>query len=304
MARLAAKLTVAALVLALFAGGCSRREATSALYILEELESASAVKDPAGRVERLKIFIGNHRSSSYRFIAYDRVLETMAAEMNDEAKAAQFLASSLAKEREPDARGELLLAKFQLLMETSKESAVAFADTLLRTERSPRLFLFMGYYLMDPKADPDAAVKCFLRSADLTERPYAKSNAIAMAGAVIEQQGKTQEARRYLEMAAGNPEADVLMARMLWGEDRREEALDLYIRCAARMPGAREDERLDSLYAIVHPGAKNLNDRIMALRIGDEGPLPNGTFVDIEGEAHELAKLRGTKIVLCALSPT
>jgi hypothetical protein len=162
----------------------------------------------------------------------------------------------------------------------------------------------MGYDFMDPKADPDLAVRCFLKSADLSALPYAKAHAIAMAGAVLEEQGELDEAKRYVAMAAGDPDADGLMAQILWGEGKREEALDLYIRCAARMPGAREYKHLDSLYALVHPGVQDLDDRIMALRIGDEGPMPEGAFVDLEGKEHDLSKLGGTKIVLYALSPT
>ena len=52
------------------AGGARSARRPSALYILEELEAASAVKDPAERVERLSIFIGNHPDHPYRFLAY------------------------------------------------------------------------------------------------------------------------------------------------------------------------------------------------------------------------------------------
>ena len=303
MARMALKLSAAVVVLALLGAGCARRGAPSALYVLEELEAASAVKDPAGKVERLAIFIGNHPDHPYRFIAYNRLFEALSTEMKDEAKAAEFLAASLAKETDPSSRGELLLVKFGHIMEKDKAAAAAFADTLFRTERSPRLFLYMGYDFMDPKADPDLAVRCFLKSADLSALPYAKAHAIAMAGAVLVEHGKLDEAKRYLVLAPGDPDADGLMAQILWGEGKREEALDLYIRCAARMPGAREYKHLDSLYALVHPAVKDLDDRIMALRIGDEGPMPEGAFVDLEGKEYDLSKLGGTKIVLYALSP-
>jgi len=304
MVRLALKLVVAAGILALCAAGCSKRENSSALYILEELEAASAVRNPAGRAERLAIFIENHQDSPYRFIACKRMFETLSTDMKDEARAARFLAGALAKETDAQARGELLLVKFGSLMERDRAAALTFADTLIRTERSGRLFLFMGYELMDPKADPERALRCFLTSADLSAGPYAKSQALAMAGAVLRNQGKKDEAMGYLAKAAGNPEADGLMAGILWEEGRREEALNLYICCAARMPGAREHERLDSLYALVHPGAKDLGDRLMSLRIVDEGQLPGGAFVDLEGKTYDLSKLEGSKIVLYALSPT
>jgi tetratricopeptide (TPR) repeat protein len=297
-------IVIALAVLAILAGGCARREGTSALFILEELEAASAVKDPSERVERLSIFIGNHPEHPYRFIAYNRMLETLGTEMKDEAGMEARLAEAIAAETDFVARGELLLGKFIYLTEKDKSAAVTFADSLFLTERSPRLFLIMGYYLMDPKVDQDLAVKCFLRSADLSTGPYEKAQAIAMAGTVLEERGKRDEAKRYLAMAAGNPDADLLRGRILWEEGNRKEALDAYVACAARMPGARAEVRLDSLYALVNPGANDLDETIMAKRIGDEGPMPEGVFVDLDGKPYDLSKLKGTKIVLYALSPT
>lgn len=304
MARSVMHLMLALVVIALLAGGCGRREGTSALFILEELEAASAVKDPSERVERLSIFIGNHPDQPYRFVAYGRMLETLGTEMKDEAGMEACLAEALRVETDAAARGELLLGKFIHLMEKGNAAAAAFADSLIPTERSPRLFLIMGYYLMDPKADRDLAVKCFLRSADLSTGQYEKAQAIAMAGAVLEEQGKRDEAKRYLAMADGNPEADLLMGKLLWEEGNRKGAIDAYVACAARMPGARAEVRLDSLYALVDPGAKDLDELIMARRIGDEGPMPEGIFVDLDGKSYDLSKLKGTKIVLYALSPT
>jgi tetratricopeptide (TPR) repeat protein len=304
MARVALKLVAAAAVAALLGAGCGKREAPTALYVLEELEAASAVKDPAGKVDRLAIFIGNHPDHPYRFLAYERSFETLSTEMKNGSKAAEFLASSLAKETDRAARGELLLVQFSNLMENDKTAAIAFADSMLRAELSPRLFLYMGYYLMDPKADPARALKCFLKAADLSEPPYAKAHALAMAGSVLMEQDKYEEAKRYLAMAAGDPEADRSMGGMLWKEGKRDEALDLFIRSVARMPGAREIIRLDSLYAMVHPDAEDLDRRIMSLRIGDEGPMPEGVFSDLQGREFDLSKFKGTKIVLYALSPT
>lgn len=304
MARTVFGFMIAAAVLVLLSGGCSKRETPSALYILEELEAASAVKDPAERVERFKIFIANHADHPYRFLAYAQVFETTAREMKDETRAENYLSSLLEKETDSGARGELLLDKFSYLIEQDKERALAFADTLMETERSPRLFLYMGYYLMDPKAAPDLAVKCFLKSADLSVKPHEKSQAMAMAGACLEEQGKQEDARRYLAMATGNPEADELLGKLLWEEGKRPEALEMYVRCAARMPGARKHVKLDSLYALVYPNAKNLDEKILARRIGDEGPFPDARFVDLDGRAHDLSKLRGTKIVINVLSPT
>lgn len=297
-------IALALAALAFLAGGCGRHEGTNALFILEELEAASAVKDASDRVERLSIFAGNHPDHPYRFLAYGRMLETLGKDMKDEAEMERRLAELLGAEEDPAARGELLLAKFVYLVEKDQAAGAAFADSALRTERSPRLFLFMGYYLMDPKADPELALKCFLRSADFSTGTHAKAHANAMAGAVLEERGLREDAMRYLALAAGDPEADILRGKLLWREGRRSEALDAFISAAARMPGSRAHTKLDSLYALVNPGAAGLDDTIMARRIGDEGPMPGGMFVDLDGRPHDLGKLGGKKTVLYALSPT
>jgi tetratricopeptide (TPR) repeat protein len=304
MTRSVMLLALAAVILGLFAGGCARREETSALYVLEELEAASAVKNPSARVERLSIFIANHPDHPYRFLAYNRMFETLGTDLKDEAGLDERFAEALAKEKDSSARGELLLGRFTRLMETDKPAAAAFADSMLLAERSARLFLIMGYYLMDPKADQDLALKCFLKSADLSTGSYEKAQAIAMAGTVLEERGKRDEAMRYLAMAAGNPEAELLMGKILWDEGKRKEAVDAYISCAARMPGARAEVKLDSLYAIVDPGSNDLDEAIMARRIGDDGPMPGGSFVDLDGRSYDLADLKGKKMVLVAMSPT
>jgi tetratricopeptide (TPR) repeat protein len=297
-------IALALAALALLAGACGKREGTSALFILEELEAASAVKDASERVERLSIFAGNHPDHPYRFLAYGRMFETLGKDLKDEAGMERRLAELLGAEKDPAARGELLLSKFIYLVEKDQAAGAAFADSLIRTERYPRLFLFMGYYLMDPKADPELALKCFLRSADFSTGAYAKAHANAMAAAVLEERGLREDAKRYLERASGDPEADILRGKILWGEGKRSEALDAYISAAARMPGSRAHTKLDSLYALVNPGAQGLDDTIMARRIGDEGPMPGGIFVDLDGRSHDLAKLGGKKMVLYALSPT
>jgi tetratricopeptide (TPR) repeat protein len=298
------QLVLAAFVALVVIAGCARKEHPSALYVLQELETASAVKNPEERIERLNIFVRNHANSPYRILAYRRVFDAMMGDLKDEAGASRYLAEALAKETDESVRGDLLYAKFSHLYESNKGAALTLADSLLSVESAPRLFLYMGYDLMDCKERPELAERCFLKSADLTPLPILRSQAVAMAGVYLESIGKKDEARKYLAAAAGNPEADMTMGKLLWEEGEKDRALDTYIRCAARMPGAREWVKLDSLYAIVHASAGNLDERIASLRIVDEGPLPEARFVDINGESHDLSMLKGTKIVINALSPT
>jgi tetratricopeptide (TPR) repeat protein len=302
--RSAAPVFAALLAAALAALSCGKREGTSPLFVLEELEAASAVKDSLDRLARLEIFIRNNRSHIYRGVAYERVFETMAERLGDAGGAMRFLRESLSDEEDPAMRGALQLLKFRYLFGTDRAAALAFADTLAASERSPRLFMMMGYYCMDPSVDPARATALFLRAADLSRGDHERSQAYAMAGAMLEERGERGEAKRYLSMAAGNPEADRALGEILWAEGKREEAIDLLVACVARMPGTRAAVKLDSLHALVRSGTRDLDERIMAVRVGDEGLLPEASFVDLEGRRHDLATLRGTKLVIYALSPT
>lgn len=304
MTRLRVFALAAAILSVLVFEGCTPRERPSALYVLEELEAASAVKKPQERVSRLDIFIKSHADHPYRMIAYQRALDALAKDMKDDSAVARYLDQVLAKEKDVSPRGDLLYWKFSHLYETNKTAALALADSLLPAERSPRLFLYMGYDLSDNKDRPDLAEKCFLKAAELAALPLMKAQATAMAGTYLESIGKKDEAMVYLKEAAGNPDADEAMGKILWADGKKDEALDAYICCVARMPGARKLVKLDSLYALVHPEAKDLNDKIMTLRIVDEGPLPEGQFVDLEGKSYDFSKLKGTKVVINALSPT
>lgn len=289
---------------ALAAFSCGRREGTSPVFVLEELEAASAAGDSLDRLERLEIFIRNHGTNPFRVVAYERAFETMTERLGDAPRAMRFLRDALSREEEPAVRGALQLLKFRHLFGADRPAALAFADTLAASERSPRLFMVMGYYCMEPSADPARATSLFLRAAELSSGDRERAQAYAMAGATLKERGEIVEAKRHLAMAAGNPEADRALGAILWEEGRREEALDLLVSCVARMPGARAAVGLDSLYALVRPAARDLEERLWAARIGDEGPLEEASFVDLEGKRYDLAKLRGSKLVIYALSPT
>ncbi len=306
MNRTAGRMLFLLLAASLVAASCGKREGASALYVLEELEAASAVRDSLDRVERLRIFVENNGDHPYRTVAYERLLETMFETLGDEAGGMRYIRARLARETDPSARGVLELARFLHVLERDRPQALALVDTLAAMERSPRLFMMIGYYLMDSADGAETALRAFLRAAELAGGPHEASQALAMAGTVLKGQGRMAEARRYLEdaSATGNPEADRGLAEILWSEGRREEALVRYIACVARMPGARRHVRLDSLYALVHPAAEDLDALVMAGRIADEGPFPEVSLVDLEGKRYDIARMRGTKLVIYALSPT
>ena len=151
---------------AVVAVSCGKHEGVSPLFVLEELEAASAVKDSIERVERLRIFIDNHHDHIFRGVAYERAFETMAERLGDDEGAMRFLGESLALEDDPAMRGSLQLLKFRHLFERDRAAALRFADTLQAAERSPRLFMMIGYYCMEEPADPTRATRNFLRAGD------------------------------------------------------------------------------------------------------------------------------------------
>jgi len=285
--------------------GCSSREEVSALYILEELEAASAVGDPEEKVERLNIFTENHRNHPYRLLGYERVLEVLVKDMNDIERAQKFFDDLLEKERDIKIRGNLHFARFENLWETDREAAIAIARSLLEgDERHYRLFLYMGYYLMDDEKQLDLAERCLERARDLASHSIERNQAITMIGKIRSGQGRKDDAVEILQGARGNPVAQRYLGELFWDAGKKEEALDAYIRFVASYPGAREKVSLDSLYALVYQGSSDLDEMIMDARIRDEGPLPDEGFVDVEGKSYRLTGYRGTNLVVNIWSPT
>lgn len=285
--------------------GCSSREEISALYILEELEAASAVSDPEEKVERLNIFIENHRNHPYRLLGYEKVLEALVNDMNDIERAQKYFDSVLEKERDVKIRGNLHFGRFENLWETDREAATAIARSLLEgNERYYRLFLYMGYHLMDDEKQADLAERCFERARDLASHSIERNQAITMIGKIRSGQGRKDDAVEILQGARGNPVAQRYLGELFWDAGKKEEALDAYIRFVASYPGAREKVSLDSLYALVYQGSSDLDEMIMDARIRDEGPLPDEGFVDVEGKSYRLTGYRGTNLVVNIWSPT
>ncbi len=76
------------------------------------------------------------------------------------------------------------------------------------------------------------------------------------------------------------------------------------MRLVAAVPGAREEKSIDSLYALVYPDGPGLDERIWEKRILGSQELKPQSFVDIEGKRYDLAKLRGTTLVINIWQPT
>ena len=108
---------------------CSGERENRDLYLLEELESASAISDPEERVERLGLYIDAHNSHPYRISAYVKIIETIAADLNDFDRAMNLFEEFLSKETEPSARGELLYRKFAI--PSLREKLLATGDAYL-----------------------------------------------------------------------------------------------------------------------------------------------------------------------------
>lgn len=301
-------LVIAALSVSMALAGCECRKRGSdfPLYVLEELEAASSVENPKERIERLRIFLDNHISHPYRSLAVARLGEACFEAHEDPSRAVQELHSHLVRETDPAARAQLILAHFEYLLEHDRASALTLADTIGRSERFAHLFMMIGYYLMDSKQDADAAVAAFSRAAELARGTPAAAQAMAMSGQVLIKSGRTEEALAWLEAssAAGNPQADRMLGDINWSENRRSEAIERYISCVASMPGARSEIDLDSLYNLLYPADSKLEERIRSKRIVDGGPFPALVFTDIEGKRYDIERLRGTKLVFYALSPT
>jgi tetratricopeptide (TPR) repeat protein len=285
--------------------GCSSREEHSALYILEEYEAAAAVDDPEARLERLNIFVQNHGSHPYRANAYRTIFETYAVDIGDVDEALKYVERVLAEETEFRMRGDLLLAKFKFFWNLGRDKGAAIASDLLDSDETYyRMFLLMGFYLMGDEEYCDLSARCFEKAHSLGSNEAERSNAMAAYGELLIMMGREDEALVALQKATLSPFAKELLAKMLWEQGKREEALTSWIGFVAAVPGAYEEIRLDSLYSLVYTESDDLDKRIWAARLIDEGPLPDHSFTDIEGRSYKLSELTGTTLVINIWHPT
>ncbi len=291
--------------LAIILSGCSGSKDTNDLYLLEELETASGIKDPARRIERLELFTRVHETHPYRVLAYTRAMETMAADCNDLDGALSMFDEALSREDEPAVRGELLYRKFSYFWNIDREKAVSLAEELLDTEESDyKMFLYFGYYLMEEKGKSSLAQRCLEKAAENTDDQLKKDHIHSVLAELYDREGTREKAFDILQKASRYTFSNELLGRYLWEKGDREKALESYIRLVAGAPGYREHVRLDSLYALVYPGLENLENRILKDRFGDEGLVPDMSFTDIRGRIHTISDYRGIKLVISAWSPT
>jgi tetratricopeptide (TPR) repeat protein len=292
----------------LLATACSERSEVSVLYILEELETASSIEDPEGRIDRLEIFIRNHPDNRYRITAYNRIFEAMAEELGDYGRALDYFNRVMERESDPYVRGMLNYRKFAHLWKTDRDQAISLAGGLVEgPETYYRLFLYISYYLVWDEnlvQHADLARETLTKAIDVAANDAERNQAAATLGTLEQKLGNTGKALEILEPLAGNYAADESLGDILWERGDREEALEAYIRLAAVVPGALGEKSIDSLYALVYPDGPDLDGRIWEERIVDCDELAPQRFIDIEGKSYDLARLEGTRLVVNIWQPT
>lgn len=295
---------LAAALLGSAVASCNGTGTTPDLFVLEELETASAVEDPAGRVERLETFLAGNGTHHWRTLAVRRIYETMAGELGDRDGAEAFLKSFLAGETDPGVRGRVLYRRFAWLWRNDPERARAEAiDLLDADERDFRLFLYLGWYLSGPDEPPGPAERLFRAALERATHEMDRRIVLGALGEFLAGRGRSEEAIPLLREAGGADAAETL-GRLLLDRGEREEAIDLFVIAAAGVPASRARTKLDSLYTVVHPGRDDLEDRIMARRIVDGPPLAPAAFDDLDGRRRRLGGRGETAQVIVAWSPT
>jgi tetratricopeptide (TPR) repeat protein len=308
MKRKCIDLLATAVLFSLLVTGCAEKRETSPLYMLEELEAASAVENPDERIERLGIFVKNHPDHQYRRMAYDRILEAITDDLGDPARAEVYFKELMQREEDPRVRGSLLFWRFSKSWEANKDEAVLLArEVASGPETYYRLFLYLSYYLIwdeDYEKNASVAEELLERAVEASSDACERNQAIAVHGILKDKLGMRDEALEILEPVAGTYDADEVIARILWEKGEREKALDAYIRLAAVLPGSREKNSLDSLYSLVYEDASGLDVKIWEKRIIDGGKLHPQSFVDIEGRRFDLADFEGVKLIVNIWQPT
>ncbi|HSG29619.1 MAG TPA: hypothetical protein VLA34_14150, partial [Candidatus Krumholzibacterium sp.] len=209
------------------------------------------------------------------------------------------------KETDPFVRGDLLYRKFAFLWEEDREAALSLAgDIESGPETDYRLHLYLCYYLMGEEGQSELAERLFTKLMGLTDDPYKSAHARSVYGEFLIASGRKEEAIKVLEQAGTYPFANEVLASHYWETGEREKAIEAYIHYVSGAPGAREHVNVDSLYAVVYPDRDDLDARIEAAMIIDEGVIPDAGFSDLRGKTHTLSGYRGTILVVTAWSPT
>ena len=308
MIRTPVSLALLAIALLVLAAGCSQEKEVSPLFILEELEAATARSDPEERIGQLEIFAANHEDHPYGVKAYERILDVMTTELDDPERAWEYFDGLMEKQEDPKVRGTLCYRRFAYLWKADKEQALLYIDELVEGPESHyRLFLYISYYLVwsdDYEQNAALAERVLDKAIASAGTEYERKQAVAVLGTLKDKLGATDEAFDILSAIAGTPDADEVMGRILWERGEREEALETYIRYTAVIPGAREHLSLDSLYALVYPGSEDLDEKIWDERMLERARLEDHEFVDIEGKSNRLGDYDDVTLVINIWQPT
>lgn len=292
-----------ALLICILLNGCSAKKEVSSVLLLEELETATRVDDPAKRAERLKIFIANHKDHPYKVEAYRRLYRTLL-ESGDTLQANRLLQEAIAKETVPWEKSELIYERFSAIMEADTSKALAYADSLSYAENFPRLLFYIGYDVSYATGGEGLAERCYKKAAELATNRLERAQILSFYGSMLKRMGRRSEAESVLAGATSYPTGARILADMLWEDGKRKRALDAYVDYVAVMPGARKYAGLDSLYSLVSGNTSGLDERLVASRIFDDGTLPEHSFYDLEGRRLNLSDFRGDKLVIYVWSPT
>lgn len=292
-------------IIAISVQGCSGYGDESDIFVMEELEKASSIGDPARRVERLEVFIETHRGHLCRRAAYNDIFDAMTVDMDKTKEAVEYLDEVLKKEKDSRVRSSIIYRKFSYLWDSDSLGAVKLSESLLENGNEDfRLFLYMGMYFSSSGND-DIAARLFRkgmeRAADSSERSFAGM----LYGENLLSSGRETEALRVLKESRENVFSHKYLGEILWKRGDREEAIESYIQLAAGVPGERSEAGLDSLFAIVYPdSAESLQERILRARTGERRLLCEDSFEDTGGKKHDLKDYKGRKLVIVAWSPT
>ncbi|HMA76625.1 MAG TPA: tetratricopeptide repeat protein [Candidatus Krumholzibacteriaceae bacterium] len=292
------------LLIVLIFCGCKGKKEKSDLYVMEELESASSIKAPRERIERLNIFLNNHPGHMSRKFAYNKTFETLITDIGKPEEAMEFFDEAMAEEEDPAIRGSFFYRKFAYLWDIDEKRAIEFASNLLKSnEKSFRLFLYIGFDLKS-REKYKIAEKMFRKALDVADNPPESSFAKMVYGEFLATRGRNEEAVKILE-SSENPFAGKQLGKILWERGERERAIEVYIDLAAGVPRQRAEVKLDSLYAVIYPDSAGGPDgNIIERRTAGKRSLPESRFVDTEGKYYNLPDYRGKKLVIGAWSPT
>ena len=304
----AARLGGIALLVALFAFGCSKHREAAKAADQEAYEAAAGLEQAGARIQALREFLDAFPESPRRPAAYRRLYEDLQAK--DEKAAHELLATGLARETDPAVRAALLYKNYLHAKSFHPEKVHEAARRIL--DENPGdwgIYNAVAWDFVEEGENLDLAVALSTRGSEKAPDSLSKAYVLDTEGWALYKMNRFPEAVSALQEAAGlqkEPDQEVLehLALAQAAAGKKEEALSLL----TTLLGTQEDPELrreaEAIATEMGRPLDALREEIRRRRMDQAAMAPDFTLKDLDGRPMSLSDFRGKVVLLNFWHPT